>query len=413
MAVMQGIPAPTDSYDHENSTKANMTSIRAMIAVFDASMDSLHATIDHHIDRLDDISKRASDCQKQWKSLCDESGGDKDHNSNSVITITCPSAYEDVIDESKDLQSDLLSALSKAREGANSAIRAVLREEALAMETTAKPSDVWLDRASAFDERIACQNALQMNTVPPLTVGSDNSVKTTSTSTCTSSSTCSNGKMTVFGEEAKYYKDGAVREKIMEGPSSSQLEPPKKRDTTPDTGSGSGDDDMSVMNQSVMSEQTGRGTLYTNYSMLSQGTASHRRRQRKLTAALSRKNANGLAEKTGRSDVGTTSSRQHMMTGSLPYVCEMLHDTHRLGLDGHVFPPVEDVCDLFIYGTSEMAYDLHGSSSHSHKAVAADLSGRSRLLKSSATTPRGNKSKMVRKSSSELFKLPEDEPLSS
>ena len=73
MATLQGIPAPTDSYDHDNCTKANLASIRALVAAFDASLDSLNDTISIQMKRLDDISKRASKCEEQLNADAGES----------------------------------------------------------------------------------------------------------------------------------------------------------------------------------------------------------------------------------------------------------------------------------------------------------------------------------------------------
>ena len=298
------------------------------------------------------------------------------------MKINFPSIYENIINDAKSL----VSALAKAKEEANLATRSVLREEAMEFETNAKPSDIWLDRASAFDEKLACQTALHMNSVPPLVAGADNSVKVGPYA-----------KMTVTEEEAAYYRDGSLQEKITE--SQSQLESKKNRNKTTDAQ----EDDVSIMGQSHFSAQTGRGTLYTNYS---EGTASHRRRQRKISAARRRKNSNGVVDNTDRSgsiqrhrniDAGS-SSRQHLMTGSLPYVCEMIHDTHRLGKlqDSHIFPQVEDLCDLFIYGSNEIAYDL-GSKTSSQSICGLDEKDTDLLRRNSST---------------DLAQLAEDKPLS-
>ena len=73
MATIVGIPAPTDSYDHENCNKSNLTSVRSLIAAFDASMDSLHDSINSQISKLDDISRRAKHCEQDWNTMKDDS----------------------------------------------------------------------------------------------------------------------------------------------------------------------------------------------------------------------------------------------------------------------------------------------------------------------------------------------------
>jgi hypothetical protein len=442
MATIVGIPAPTDSYDHENCNKSNLTSIRSLIAAFDASMDSLHDSINSQISKLDDISRRAKHCEQDWNTMKDDSNtctsthandstsnsdGDKIQNDDdsgleSILIMNVPSAYEDVIQETQNIATyghSIESALTKAREEANSAIRSILREEAMTFETTAKPSDAWLDRGSGFDQKNACQAALRMHSVPSLMLSAHNSIQMASHSGERGKNI--DGTHTVIREEVEYYKEG-----IMHLREINQSQTQIQNAPTPD-------DDMSLANQSYMSEQTGRGTLYTNYS---EGTASHRRRQRKIAASMRRKKSSGMM--AGHMDGGdgrgsgngalqrngngggmhmhgrsASSSRQHLMSGSLPYVCEMIHDTHQLGSirGSHVFPQVENVCDLFIHGTDEMAYSV-GQVSRGEDTSSAQGDGENRARASRRKKSHGDVARMSRKSSSELFQLAEDEPLS-
>lgn len=515
MVTTVGIPAPTDSYDHENCTKANLTSIRALIAAFDSSMDSLHDSINHQIARLDGISERAARCEEEWRQV-KEGGGKNNSNksdnggskvlsqnqdehahahtnahealttSEALIRVICPSAYDDAInttrtrirnasDKSNSSQNKnspastadtilnphmpIESAVTRARSKANSAIRTILREEAQTFEATAKPSDAWLDRGSGFDTGIASREALRMNSVPPLLVGVHNSVKVT----------CNDwDRRTVAGEEINYYKDcydqnqgvgqGQGLGSKERNHSQTSLESRKNNpsmDMNTRTSSGMRvdsprtltDEGSILMNQSQMSmsEQTGRNTIYTNYS---EGTASHRRRQRKQKLAASasasrrRNNLAGAHVQVDghRSDgyghgnshtrggghgnsgfninagTGTTSSsRQHLMSGSLPYICEMIHDTHRLGTirGAHIFPPVENVCDLFISGTKELAYSCGQDNSdldeRRHAGGSRKNGNGSQSKKRQTQRSGGNVAQMSRKSSSELFQLAESQ----
>ena len=126
--------------------------------------------------------------------------------------------------------------------------------------------------------------------------------------------------------------------------------------------------------------------------------------------ALQRNGNGGGMHMHGRS---ASSSRQHLMSGSLPYVCEMIHDTHQLGSirGSHVFPQVENVCDLFIHGTDEMAYSV-GQVSRGEDTSSAQGDGENRARASRRKKSHGDVARMSRKSSSELFQLAEDEPLS-
>ncbi len=451
-----GIPVPTDSYDHENCNKANVTSIRALIAAFDASMDSLHNSINIQMAKLDDISKRVEACQQQWSDVGVTTIGDDDDNVK-MFRINIPSNYEDVIRGSCEeaFASPIESALVRARDEANAAIRSILREEAMTFETTAKPSDAWLDRGAGFDRVRACRIAQGMHSVPPLVLPADNSVKgsrigsfsgenvsTSNSSTCgdgTSASASEAPCYAVVKEEIKYYKEGIAHLHEMKNPSQTQHnnrnQPQHASTPTPD------DEGSILMNQSYMSEYTGRGTLYTHCS---EGTASHRRRQRKLAASMRRKNAMdgggggggsgddpilrrvGSGGSVNMQHVGSgahiSSSRQHLMSGSLPYVCEMIHDTHQLGSirdgavgHGNVFPEVKDLCDLFIHGTNDLAYSLARDVS-SASAVQKVGDGKSSGNRNSSAVRRRMKGNAhgdgeERKSSSpsELFQLAEDE----
>ncbi len=451
-----GIPAPTDSYDHENCTQANLTSIRALIAAFDASMDSLHESIQGEIKRIDEITSRAKRCELQWDEMrnehkheheCSRDGNTKGLEldssklestfEDSIVQICLPSTYEEIFNhktnQSLDHEHGYESAIAKARDQANAAIKSILREDAMTFESNAKPSDAWLDRGVGFDQKSACDASRKMLSVPPLLIGAHNSIHDVSVrgnvhgNANVSTSTSASASAKVVREEIEYYKNGM-----------NQLQSRKSTATLAASdvsriGAGA-DDEVSLMNQSYTSGQTGFGTLYSTYS---EGTASHRRRQRKLASAMRRKkqmegmSGGGIGE--GVSGVGTgggieinsgnlgfgggvgkslQSSRQHLMSGSLPYVCEMIHDTHYLGSvhSKNVFPEVENVCDLFIYGTGEMAYEIKNLPSTSsgdssgNSIIASNPSNRSKQTHEGVVA-----TKTGRKSSSELFRLAEND----
>lgn len=453
------IPAPTDSYDHDNSTRANMTSLKALVAVFDASMDSLYTTIDEEMKRLDQIQIRIENHQN-LETIKDDKDPDEltrivcpctflenehVHHEDTTVTAltnnrrstTTPAGggggaaaaaaaknkntttAAPVTQYYKPILYSHLSFLSKAKQAATDAILAVLKEEALTMQTTAKPSDVWLDRACAFEEAKDCRLALLKYRVPPLMTSGSSGISRTNhqnehVSKGNTASKHSESRSR-FKQETEYYKRG-MNALMNEGSSIMRHTHTRKQEET-----GLLDDDgsavTSMMNQSVAS---GRFTAYTigNYSIYSQntqGTASYRRRQRQIRAATSslamkvkereeidhdggsdddeqqqqqrrrreqpgHDDDNALVFKTSTTttpyeprQMGSTlyygkemstssksrsSSRQHFMSGGLSYICEMVHDAYGLGSihqQSNIYPKVENVCDLFYRGSDELA----------------------------------------------------------
>lgn len=393
------IPAPTDSYDHDSSTRANLASITALMSAFDASMDSLNDAIEDEMKRLDSIQSRSKigDPVKTAERDIDmsTSGTISTSTSTTITKITCPSTLEQALDDDANHAdpSSFLSNAYKAHQIASAKILSILKQEAQTMETTPNqplPSDEWLDRASAFQLKQVCSSAKDKNRVPALFISKDNSLGDTRGRGCS-----------VMRQEAEYYKEARKRNEI----------PKVKKDKEEDD-----------MNQSVMS---GRRTVYStmgNQSVASyatQGTAAFRRRQRKVHAATTRRtNGNGQGGDVGEtgglvSASNISTSRQQLATGSLPFVCEMIHDTHGLGkMDGSgIFSPVEHVCDLFYHGTSTMAYRVEGYQNNgvAYSCSSSDADGGSGAMvkKGKGLTAGGTGRKMNRINSSELYNLAE------
>lgn len=416
------IPAPTDSYDHDNSTRANMTSVKALIASFDASMDSLSITIEEEMKRLDQIQIRIENYQKLEtvekgnfiekdgiiRVVCPSTFLDQDHgndnnkntagtrcSTNAVVPFTTTTTNKNRSGASTShsrsrsaIQCEPfyfsgLSSIYKAKQAATDAILTVLKEEALTMQTTAKPSDVWLDRACAFEEAKECRIALLKYRVPPL-LASTNQNSTTSSNIIENITNCSESNR--MKQEVEYYRKGM----------SAMLNESNTRNVRKQQEKGLDDRSVvtSMMNQSVASGRITAYTMgnYSTYSQNTQGTASYRRRQRKIRAA---KTSLAMKEKVNEVDDGSdgeegndengivtkstptayetlggvpygkgthfgTSSRQHFMSGGLSYICEMLHDTYGLGNihQSNIYPKVQNVCDLCYHGTDEIAYSM-------------------------------------------------------
>ena len=406
------VPAPTDSYDHASSTRANLASMNALMAAFDASMNSLNDALDAEMQRLNMLESKLDKKHEDGKKNNDM----KLHNSSKLTTITCPSTLEQALldpclshhshhrdGHRDDTSSYILSKAYTAQQEAHTAILSVLKQEAITMEMSAKPSDEWLDRASAFELQQACSSARDKNRVPPLFTSLHNSIP----------DGARGSSQSIMMQEVEYYKE-ARRNEICVNPTGTAHN--IKQDYSKEN------DDNSVMDQSVMS---GRRTVYStmgNQSVSShntQGTAAHRRRQRKVHAAMRAKNRQGGGDGESMRELGESgtalnisASRQHLITGSLPFVCEMIHDTHGIGkMDGGgVFPPLESVGDLFYHGTKDLAYNIGKGESNGdrNKTVTSNgnvsfSSGRNKYGKG-LTGMRG----MNRISSSELYKLTED-----
>ena len=365
------IPAPTDSYDHDSSTRANLASMNALMAAFDASMKVLNDAIDAEMKRLDLLESKINKSTENTKAESESENKNEDETINQlskkskvkITTITCPSTMEQALPDpslleyphrrdvhSDDLSSFFLSKAYTAQQKANEAILSILKQEARTMEITAKPSDEWLDRASAFELQQACCSARDNNRVPPLFTSQHNSIP----------DGARGSSQSIMKQEAEYYEEARRNETCM-SPTGISTEQIIRKDYSKEN------DDCSVMDQSVMS---GRRTVYStagNQSVAShntQGTASYRRRQRKVHAAMQKNNRQGGGDGEAMRELGTTStefsSRQHLVTGSLPFVCEMIHDTYGIGkMDGGgVFPSLESVSDVFYHGTRELAYDI-------------------------------------------------------
>ena len=366
------IPAPTDSYDHKNSTEANITSLKALLAAFDASMDSFEQSIDSEMERLDEIEKRLHNCR-----LNSENG----EESLGVENIVYPSSFEQAIGEqNSDVLKDCkLSEMFKAKQSAYKAILGVLQneieskqdngendasDESISKESKSmtksndepKPSDEWLDRPLAFELEKSCKDAIEKLTRTPLFPSPDNTVSA-SNLLPDANIMKQNIQSCIYKQEKGYYRDGLMD-------LAAKAKYPK--DETQN-------EDMSIlMNQSFSS---GKGTVYTtfgNQSVIShatQGTAAYRRQQRKMKrnrATASRtleSDRNNTLTNNARNDYNSA-SRQHLISGSIPYVCELIHETNGLGTVKEAqkgvgcFPPVEKVTDLFYAGKDDLAYSF-------------------------------------------------------
>lgn len=278
---MASIPAPTDSYDCETSFSSNVTTLKALLLAFDAQMDTMNDAVDEQMKRLDQIKDEYSKTLTKIESI---------KKMERPLKITCPATHSSIQNDNSNKWKE--SPIARASIASKQAIHSVLKQAALEMENgpPARLSDDWLDHANAFDEETVCRQALAMNKVPPLRVM--NSVKNITSSD------------EIYAEETKYYRDALAKEAIEEKEIAARLR----------------HDDVSVLSE-------GAGTMYTNYSAVSAGTASNRRRQRKLAATMrqlkSNENSSNLMSSVEEDQIST---RQNVMNSSLAFACEAVHD---------------------------------------------------------------------------------------
>ena len=459
------------------SIKTLITCFDTTMDSFHESIDTISNRLDLLTERTMRIQNRLNSSQNQI-----EEEGEKNKNQNpsqnpnengmDIAKVTYPALYEHAT-QLKNIKSTLYrhsSAITIAKQKANDAVKLLLlqevnnhnsdsddsddsdgdiddkddnnvKKEAAAKSSTtsnfndddddegkeqnrttsatAKPSDEWLDRPSAFEERSNCNTAIQIDTVPPLL--HKNSVKTIQKQSLLLSSEQIMGKDTkmdninhekkikedIIKEETLYYQKrlNEEQDEIATASNSSTVAIVDSMNLKQAVNSLTldyYDDNMSVMSEftrgpgggihntnqfNIVGASSGdNNTLASStYSTVSYGTtsASRRRRQRKIIAMAAAAAASSSSPPSSPSSsdkitikddhdlvvepssTSTTSSRQQIFSGSLPYVCDLLHDTYGLvdGKYGHVYPPVDNVHDLLVHDGGdqnvELAYEHH------------------------------------------------------
>ncbi len=457
------IPIPSDSYDQVSCDQATITSIKMLMTTFDTTMDSFHESVDKLASRIDALGERAMTIQRriiensklsqqaEFEATSTKAEGEEgkegdklSSSQGNIAKVSYPSLYDHAT-QMKEVTSSFYrtsSAISIAKQKANDAIKSLLMEELNGPNTNnnsikeegkvgssssqqqqqhnAKPSDEWLDRASAFEERSNSKMAIQIHTVPPLILN-DNSVlmmESAIRSNLKLSPDFNNSEDNVHCkyeikkkrliEETTYYKNGLedienerYSEKksnnnydnavIFDESSMQQQNSTNNHSLTLDYY----DDNMSVISDYTRGAATighGGGMMYgggggeshtivSSYSTVSHGTssASRRRRQRKImalaeaTTSPSRrerimKDSQGvyrhnqqhhkqkrhMASSSSKNSTSLTSSiassRQQALSGSIPYVCDLVHDSFGV-IDGrfdHVYPSDKTVNEMLI-----------------------------------------------------------------
>ena len=188
MAPTAKIPVPTDNYDAPHALVASLTSLRAMAAAADAALDAVEASVRSQSERLEGLTDRAEAYRARVDELAAEAEGGQEDASRSASTaasaglpqetapplrLELPASYDRAVGRSKhgqDHDAAIIhaSALALAREAASAAVRDVLRRDRQLDDGRAALADAWLDRPTAFDEAAECAAAVESMTVPSL-----------------------------------------------------------------------------------------------------------------------------------------------------------------------------------------------------------------------------------------------------
>ena len=445
-----------------SSIKMLITTFDTTMDSFHESIDKLSSRLDVLGQRTMKLQHRILEDSKKNVSLVGADGSEKNEreveeeknelsneNMSNIRKVSFPVLYDHAT-QMKDVTSSLYkssSAIMAAKQKANEAIKRLLLEELTQDSTSneeeeqmknshdnncnqkkedssfnylnndipqmmtcttstsatahsAKPSDEWLDRPSAFEERSNSKIAMQIHTVPPLILH-ENSVQMFESALYSNlkSSSIPNCQKEIqkklLLEETNYYKNGL--EEIEEERHHSE----KKSNVSHNANNAVVFDASSIQqhsttnnsltldyyddNMSVISDYT-RGVATTiggygggvgvgnethtiissSYSTLSHGasSASRRRRQRKIMALAEATTSPSRRErimkdsqqqfrmqtqkdqhhqkqnqhqrhysKSSGKNVPMTSvsgSRQQALSGSIPYVCDLIHDSFGL-----------------------------------------------------------------------------------
>eukprot|EP00574_Skeletonema_japonicum_P002371 CAMPEP_0201725546 /NCGR_PEP_ID=MMETSP0593-20130828/8912_1 /ASSEMBLY_ACC=CAM_ASM_000672 /TAXON_ID=267983 /ORGANISM="Skeletonema japonicum, Strain CCMP2506" /LENGTH=415 /DNA_ID=CAMNT_0048216955 /DNA_START=105 /DNA_END=1349 /DNA_ORIENTATION=+ len=399
------IPLPADDYDRIHSTHAALSSLHAATTSFDAAMDSLVQTVDQQHRRVRLLEKRAQRC-REWigklndlvesKSNTDNKGEDY-RVDDAICTVFSPGTYEEALQgiqmEIEEVKGDLStqqtasssssSASDATRKAANDAVKQALIRDANTDDGEAMPSDLWLDLASVGVNLGRSIKATDTQRHVPLLLGALNG---------STSGNCM--------EEREY---GAILDSLVSS-SSTSMNPTAMSNTRLSYSHTPGDDESVISTTSKMSALTMTSTAMSTSGRL---TAGQRRRwhqqqqqMRNIKAGVATtkqpsektesqtlsetkavNNSSSEATPSSKSPPNahnylsnniSTRGRQQAVSGSQPYLCEVLHDSFGIGTEpkkglvdcngfsgrgnregGSEFhPPLSSIDDLTIFNTT-------------------------------------------------------------
>ncbi|KAL3793103.1 hypothetical protein HJC23_005605 [Cyclotella cryptica] len=391
------IPLPADDYDRPHTTTALLASLRCTTSAFDAVMDALLSTTAQQGERVKSLEGRVERARR-WigrleKIMEDRNGDLKD----IVCRVSYPADYDEALrgielglaEIRNGLSPPHNSAADSARSAADAAVRAALRRDATMDDGAAIPNDSWLDQASMGIGGLA--HSLEVADAQrrvPLLYGS------------------LVGKHAMDGsgrcmDEIEYrgILDALVRAETKANIPGTLAD--LALSTSFEGGRGDGDD------ESVHSANSRISTLSmaSNVSLSGRMTAIQRRRLHQQQQQLRNIKAGGVSGFDGKDEDGagvistnrtasfsnqytskasngnsstSISGRQQSISGSHPYLCEVLHDSYGIGSDPpkgltdcsgfssrgtreggtEFYPPPSSVSDLMVFNTSRDSYGL-------------------------------------------------------
>ena len=139
------IATPTDSYDRRTCIVSTLNSLEQLSRSFDTAMDSLLISTEQLELRLESMKQRTMNLSFEH-----------------VNKIEAPSVYP-IMDDST---SDYTSHSRKVRAACQEQI--ISNPPFVDVKDESTVSDLWLDRASAFEERQACRQALESLVMPSI-----------------------------------------------------------------------------------------------------------------------------------------------------------------------------------------------------------------------------------------------------
>ncbi len=403
--MLTPIPLPADDYDRIHSTHAALSSLHAAATSFDAAMDSLIQTTEQQHRRVRLLEKRARRC-REWidklndlvesKSNSSDNKGEGYDVDDKICTVFSPGTYEEALQgiqmEIEEVKGDLStqktatssssSASDATRKAANDAVKQALIRDANTDDGEAVPSDLWLDLASVGVNLGRSMKATDTQRHVPLLIGALNG---------SASGSCM--------EEREY---GAILDSLAS--TSATINPAAISNARLGYSHTPGDDESVISTTSKMSSLTMTSTAMSTSGRL---TAGQRRRwhqqqqqMRNIKAGVATRQPSERAESQTLDETKpvskssseatppnahnchsnniSTRGRQQAVSGSQPYLCEVLHDSFGIGSDpkkglvdcngfsgrgnkegGSEFsPPLSSIDDLTIFNTTRESYGL-------------------------------------------------------
>ena len=247
------IATPTDSYDRRTCIVTTLNSLEQLSRTFDTAMDSLLVSTEQLEVRLESMKQRTMKLSFE-------------HVKKIEAPCTYPIFQDDTVNHHCVSHSRTVRAACREKSSSNNNSPFVEVKE----ESTV--SDLWLDRASAFEERQACRQALESLVMPSI--------------------------LSLSPTKAEDWKDVSAISTTNNSDNDNHVDGIMKRES-----SQSVSPDLDIMSTTSTISARTTATARWNYQ-----------KYKKQTKDQGTKNSSKF--------------RQEAMKGSLPYLCDVLHDAY-------------------------------------------------------------------------------------